>query len=178
MMALTGLKKNFTAKAAAIGLGAMAAFTPLSSAYADSASKPPVITAVNTQPVLTDEQRARVDVLDEAWDFAFANPGHIAVSVLKGPDAGDRQGIELAGLLEKGIEKRYGIPSASYAGDNGSKPTEITFHYLMIDTDNSPLVRSAGPYNMGDALEKIPEVINGVKAANLYAGVDYTPTRN
>ena len=110
-MALTDLKKSFTARAAAIGLGAMAAFTPLSSAYADSASKPPVMAASNTQSVLTQEERARVDVLDLAREYARNNPGHIGVSVLRGPDAEDWTGIQIAKLFASKLEERQRVPA-------------------------------------------------------------------
>jgi len=165
-MALTNLKKSFAARAAVVGLSAFAAFAPLSVSYADSAGTPSVQTAATSQSTLTQEQRARVLVGAEAFDYAYDNPGHIAVSVLKGPDAGSRTAEQLGQGFERGIENRYGVQVAWYAGDNGSKPTEVTFHYLMIDTDNQPLVRSMGPYNMGDAMAKILKLSMGRRFLN------------
>ena len=177
-MALTNLRKSFTARAAAVGFGALAALTPLSAVHADSAGNPPVLTAANTQPVLTEEQRARVLVGAEAFDYAYANPGHIAVSVLRGPDAGHRTGEQLGQGFKKGIESRYNVQVAWFAGDNGHKPTEITFHYLMVDTDNQPLVRSMGPYNAGDALAKVPEAVEGASIAEYAKRVGFTAPAN
>lgn len=168
-MALSDFKKSFTGRATAFGLTALAALTPLTDTFAgDANTTRPGVTSAS----LTDEQRARVLVLAAASDYAMEHPGHIGISVLRGPDAGNKQGPELAALLERGIEGRYGIESEGYAGNNGNKPTEITYHYRSNLTGNGPLVMSLGPYNMGDAIANVPELIARVEATRQYSSLD------
>jgi hypothetical protein len=191
-MALPKLNKDFVGRASALGLGAAVVLTPLTGVFAgDNQSAPPAATtamaATTTQAAkmtnastaantVTPEQVARFEVEARAFDYAMAHPGQVGISVLKGPDAGTREGAELAALLERGLEGRYGIAAEGYAGDNGDKPTEIIFHYRTDYTNNyGPLVRSYGPFNMGDAISNVPELVKRVEAMQLYASISHDP---
>ena len=106
-----------------------------------------------------------------AFDFAYDNPGIIAVSVLEGPDSGELTGEELVEIATRTLLNVHGVEAVGYYGNNGTQPTEITYHFLLPDLNDRKIVRSMGPYNLGDALEKMPEAAADVKAIRLHYGL-------
>lgn len=176
-MALPDFKNSFAARATALGLTAAAVLTPLSGGHAQDSSavseRPAVIAISAETQSLTPEQIARLEVDAAAFDYAMANPGHISIAVFRGPDAGPRTAEDLASGFEQGIEGRYRIPAAGYAGDNGDRPTTIQFYYQSNYEKADPVVMGKGPYNMEQALAQLPNVITAVQATNLYSSLNF-----
>ena len=73
----------------------------------------------------------------------------------------------MAAGFENGFENGFGVPaSEGFDGDNGNKNTEVTF-FRRVATDDPKeiLVLSDGPYNFGDALDRMPQTATAVQGS-------------
>lgn len=141
---LSTLRNAFSAPAAALAVGSVAALSSFN-AHADSAGDATPIEVVVE----------RLELKAQAHDYAVLNPGNIGISVLKGIDAPNRTESELADALEHGVEKRSGRQAEGYHGDNGNQPTEVNFYVPYIAPDGKFAVSTYGPYNFSDAVNII-----------------------
>ena len=153
-MALTDLRKNFTAKAAAIGLGAMAAFAPLSSAYADSAQA----TRANYAHLgmcadyEVNEHGVQLGAFGSAVRFSEAEENDIAVVVYTGT------GIKPEDAL-RGAEKfasvfgEHGLRAQCFVG--GHDPAKGTSFLFLV---NGYLVPETRGLNASQAIAELENV--------------------
>ena len=140
---------------------AAAATLPGNLAIADDTPDQQFAAAASTNtPQLTEEQRARLEVIGEAMDYAATGYGKIGVSVLHGADLPQLSGDEIAEKFSNGIGKNFTLPAQGYAGDNGEKATEVTFTYLLPprSSNEEPIVMASGPHNLDEALVAIHDV--------------------
>lgn len=173
---LERLRDNFTAPAAAVAFGGMAAFAAVSGpAYAEGPSGAQSASGYTTASM--DEVNERVAVGLKASEYAEQHPGQIGFAILEGADTrGEVTGGRMKQLLEGGFKNKYSLGSEGYVGDNGNKATEITFSYAFYNTSTQSMdVMVRGPYNFGDAIPAAQEVATAVQAQRLFYASSYDP---
>jgi len=167
-MALPNLRKGFASRAAAVGLGAVAAFTPLSFTFADDAGRktaqPATTISAPAQatPVLANEHAGI-----QANKWSLKNPG-IAVGVFLGtaastPSAEKIQQVLTADFQKAGVED----PIVFFFQQNDVPTTGVDYHF-------GGDVR--GPYSLGEArpaTEDVANTYNWRKQQGLLASISY-----
>jgi len=146
-MALSALKKDFAGRAAAVGLSALAAFSPLSASYADSAGKPAIQTAQQSTAgvveVANTQEVQGWKAAEQARDYG--RTGNVGILIYRGADAGEYTGEQIARIFEAAFAKKN-VQARAFYDVNETGGTSITY---ALGRD------SWGPFNTTQAISKI-----------------------
>ncbi len=163
-MSLPELRKGFTNTAAAMGMTAIAAMTPLSYSFADetrSVQTVPISTASTSQFALVEDSGLAANL------YSRENPG-VAVSVFLGtaqstPDPAIIQNILSKDFANAGLDG----PITFFFDQNDTPGTGVAYYF---DGDVN------GPYHLGEARQAVKqtaESYNFRKEKGLLASLNY-----